>query len=88
MSVGVRGRMHGLIRAQSVIVAGQFEGVIHCASLDMLSQARVTGEVHCEQLMVEKGGVLDGRCNHAPYEATLPAQRVLTASSEPVAIED
>jgi len=69
VSVGIRGRMKGTIRAKSVVLSGNVEGVIHCSTLEMLSQARLTGEVYCEQLTVEKGGVLDGRCSQTPFEA-------------------
>ncbi|MEW5837447.1 MAG: polymer-forming cytoskeletal protein [Pseudomonadota bacterium] len=80
VSVGTRGRMKGVIRAKSVILSGQVEGEIRCSTLEMLSQARVTGDVYCEQLTVEKGGVLDGRCSNTPFEATGTAQLVLPAS--------
>ncbi len=74
VSVGIRGRMKGTIRAKSVVLSGHVEGVVHCSTLEMLSQARLTGEVYCEQLTVEKGGVLDGRCSQTPFEAVGAAQ--------------
>ena len=88
VSVGTRGRMKGMIRAKSVVLSGQVEGEIHCSTLEMLSQARVTGEVYCEQLTVEKGGVLDGRCSNTAFEATGgAAQLTLPASRQAVAIQ-
>lgn len=87
VSVGIRGRMKGTIRAKSVVLSGHVEGVIHCATLEMLSQARLTGEVYCEQLTVEKGGVLDGRCSQTPFEAVGAAQLGLPTSRQAVAIK-
>lgn len=87
VSVGIRGRMKGMIRAKSVILSGHVEGVIHCSTLEMLSQARVTGEVNCEQLTVEKGGVLDGRCSHIPFEAIGATQPGLPTPRQTVAIK-
>lgn len=68
VSIGVQGRVNGLIRARSLIVSGEFEGEIQCASLELMHQAKVRGDVRCEQLTVEKGGVLEGRCTRISYE--------------------
>jgi len=70
VSIGLNGEVRGTIRARRVVISGRFEGEIRTGTLDLMQKAMVKGEVCCEQLSVERGGVLDGRCCQEAYEAS------------------
>lgn len=76
VSVGVHGRVSGVIRARRVIVSGHVHGEVHCGLLELMQQAHVEGDVHCEQLTVEKGGSLEGRCTKVSYEDRIAGDAV------------
>lgn len=68
VSIGVNGHVNGLIRSRSLIISGEFEGEIQCASLELMPQAKVRGDVRCEQMTVEKGGLFEGSCTRTNFE--------------------
>ncbi|HET19866.1 MAG TPA: polymer-forming cytoskeletal protein [Chromatiales bacterium] len=83
VSIGVNGRVNGLIRSRSLIISGEFEGEIQCASLELMQQAKVRGDVRCEQMTVEKGGVLEGRCTRMNFEIEQVGQPSALPAPEP-----
>ncbi len=62
--LGEGAKVEGQIEGNSVVIAGRFDGVIF-AKGRVLIQAKgvVTGEVHSPCLVIDPGGIFDGRCH-------------------------
>jgi cytoskeletal protein CcmA (bactofilin family) len=60
VSVGKLGQLKGKISAKHVTLAGRVEGNIYCDLLELLDGCNVYGEVHCHDLVVEKGAKFVG----------------------------
>ncbi len=60
--VGENGIIMGEVRAQDTVVYGRVEGVIESSSLEIKRSGIVQGDVFIESLIVEDGGVYNGRC--------------------------
>lgn len=60
--VGENGIVVGEIKAADTIVYGRVEGVIETHSLEIKRSGVVLGDVFIESLIVEDGGVYNGRC--------------------------
>ena len=70
MTIGSSGRFEGNIKAHRLLVSGYVEGVIDCASLEIVSQGRVFGELHSDEFVIEPGGQFLGESHprrEAPY---------------------
>lgn len=62
--LGESAKVEGQIEANSVVVAGRFDGVIRAKTkVEIQPKGVVTGEVHTPCLSIEAGGVFDGRCH-------------------------
>jgi cytoskeletal protein CcmA (bactofilin family) len=57
-----------------VVIAGKFDGVIFAKGrVEIQAKGVVTGEIHTPCLMIEPGGIFDGRCHMlAASESTKP----------------
>lgn len=65
--VGETGQGEGGLQGNHVIVAGRFEGMISAKSrVEIRPTGVVTGEIHTPCLVIEPGGVFDGRCHMLP----------------------
>ncbi len=53
-------RVEGKIRAQEVIIQGEFLGTVHANSVKLQSTARVDGEVFNKQLAIEQNALFEG----------------------------
>lgn len=60
--VGEDGIVVGEIKAADTVVYGRVEGVIESHSLEIKRSGNVLGDVFIESLIVEDGGVFNGRC--------------------------
>lgn len=61
--LGESAEAEGQIDANVVIVAGRFDGVVFARTrLEIQPKGIVTGEVHTPCLVIEPGGIFDGRC--------------------------
>ena len=60
--VGEDGIVVGEIKAADTVVYGRVEGVIETHSLEIKRSGIVLGDVFIESLIVEDGGVFNGRC--------------------------
>lgn len=61
--VGEKGEIEGEIRVGRLFVSGVVRGEIHVTKrLSIHARGRVEGEVHAPALVIEEGGVLEGRC--------------------------
>jgi cytoskeletal protein CcmA (bactofilin family) len=62
--LGEHAQMEGDIEGHLVIVAGQFDGTIHAASkVELQPTAVVSGDIYTPCLIIEPGGMFDGRCH-------------------------
>jgi len=59
-SVGKTGVLIGELIATHVTVSGRVDGKIRCDLLELLDGCQVHGEVHCHDLVVEKGAKFIG----------------------------
>jgi len=63
VEVGARGRILGNVAAESLVVAGEVVGnVVAARSVELLSTARLTGDVRTPKLRVDEGATFDGAC--------------------------
>ncbi len=60
--IGENGVVVGEVRATETVVYGRVEGVIESHSLEIKRSGIVLGDVFIESLIVEDGGVYNGRC--------------------------
>ncbi|MFP4147676.1 MAG: polymer-forming cytoskeletal protein [Halorhodospira sp.] len=72
VSIGNSGRFEGNITAHRLLVSGYVEGVIDCASLEIVAEGRVFGELHSDDFIIEAGGQFLGE-SHPRREVPLAA---------------
>lgn len=60
--VGENGIVVGEIKAADTVVYGRVEGIIETHSLEIKRSGIVLGDIFIESLIVEEGGVYNGRC--------------------------
>lgn len=64
LTVGDSARIEGEVQATIVIVAGRVSGNVHGSDrVEILPSGVVEGDVHAPRLVVQLGGVLEGRCH-------------------------
>jgi cytoskeletal protein CcmA (bactofilin family) len=62
--VGENAKVEGQIEGNQVVIAGRFDGVIFAKGrVEIQPKGVVTGEIHSPCLMIEAGGIFDGRCH-------------------------
>jgi len=67
--IGENGRVEGEISGNHVIVGGRFEGVLSAKGrVEIQSKGVVRGEVRAPCLVIDAGGILDGRCQMTSAE--------------------
>ncbi len=60
--VGENGIVIGEVRASETVVFGRVEGIIESGSLEIKRSGIVLGDVFIESLIVEEGGIYNGKC--------------------------
>lgn len=72
--IGEHAVIEGRIQGNYVIITGRFDGVIEAkGKVEIHPKAIVTGEIHTPCLIIEPGGVFDGRCHMiAPTQTAKP----------------
>lgn len=60
ISIGMRGDVRGVIKAQRINVCGLLEGEIHCDELTIEDGGKVRGVVFSDELIIEKKGCFVG----------------------------
>ena len=74
--LGEGARVEGQIEGNHVVVAGRFDGVIFAKGrVEIQAKGVVTGEIHAPCLVIEPGGIFDGRCHML---ASAPASKSVT----------
>jgi len=62
--LGESARGNGELTANSVMIAGQFDGVIRARTrVELQAKAIVTGEIETPDLLIAPGAIFDGRCH-------------------------
>ena len=85
--IGENARVEGEINGNHVIVGGRFEGVLSAKGrVEIQSKGIVRGEVRAPCLVIEAGGILDGRCQMTHAEEgkqplTIPIRAASATSS-------
>jgi cytoskeletal protein CcmA (bactofilin family) len=72
--LGENARVEGQIEGNHVVISGKFDGVIFAKGrVEIQTKGVVTGEIHSPCLIIEPGGIFDGRCHMlAASEVTKP----------------
>jgi cytoskeletal protein CcmA (bactofilin family) len=62
--VGENGRVEGEVEAEVLSIAGQVQGTVHGRNrVEVVASGVVEGDIHTPCLVVEAGGMIDGRCH-------------------------
>ena len=82
--LGEGARIEGQIEGNHVVIARKFDGVIFAKGrVEIQAKGVVTGEIHTPCLMIEPGGIFDGRCHMlAASESTKPLTIPIRASQQ------
>jgi cytoskeletal protein CcmA (bactofilin family) len=72
--LGEHSTVEGQVIGNYVVIAGRFDGNIQArGKVEIQPKAIVTGDIHTPCLIIEPGGVFDGRCHMlAPTENAKP----------------
>lgn len=88
VSIGREGHLEGDIRAEQVLVSGNFEGTIDARRLEIVSGGRVSGKVEIGEFIVESGGLFNGssriKGDEAPRQLSHQPESKKDASLEPL----
>jgi cytoskeletal protein CcmA (bactofilin family) len=62
--LGDGAKVEGQIEGNRVVIAGRFDGVIFAKGrVEIQAKGVVTGEVHSPCMVIDPGGIFDGRCH-------------------------
>jgi cytoskeletal protein CcmA (bactofilin family) len=62
--LGESAKVEGQIEGNRIVIAGRFDGVIFAKGrVEIQPKGVVTGEVHAPCMVVDPGGIFDGRCH-------------------------
>ena len=62
--LGENARVEGQIEGNRVVISGHFDGVIFARGrVEIQPKGVVTGEVHSPCMVIDPGGIFDGRCH-------------------------
>jgi cytoskeletal protein CcmA (bactofilin family) len=62
--LGENAKVEGQIEGNRVVISGHFDGVIFARGrVEIQPKGVVTGEVHSPCLVIDPGGIFDGRCH-------------------------
>jgi cytoskeletal protein CcmA (bactofilin family) len=85
--IGENARLEGEIDGNHVVVGGRFEGVLSAKGrVEILAKGVIRGEVRAPCMIIEAGGILDGRCHMTNVEEgkqalTIPIRAVSATTS-------
>jgi cytoskeletal protein CcmA (bactofilin family) len=82
--LGENAQVEGQIEGNHIAIAGRFDGVIFAKGrVEIQAKGVVTGEIHSPCLVIEPGGIFDGRCHMlASSESTKPLTIPIRAASQ------
>jgi len=62
--LGDGAKVEGQIEGNRVVISGRFDGVIFAKGrVEIQAKGVVTGEVHAPCMVIDPGGIFDGRCH-------------------------
>ena len=62
--LGENAKVEGQIEGNRVVIAGRFDGVVFAKGrVEIQPKGVVTGEVHSPCMVIDPGGIFDGRCH-------------------------
>jgi cytoskeletal protein CcmA (bactofilin family) len=62
--LGDSAKVEGQIEGNRVVISGRFDGVIFAKGrVEIQAKGVVTGEVHSPCMVIDPGGIFDGRCH-------------------------
>lgn len=62
--LGEGAKVEGQIEGNRVVISGRFDGVIFAKGrVEIQAKGLVTGEIHSPCLVIDPGGIFDGRCH-------------------------
>ncbi len=62
--VGTNTKLIGRVESKDVmIIAGHIEGDVHSQKVRIKEKGRVNGNIICKSLVIEPGGIFDGRAS-------------------------
>ncbi|MGE5380363.1 MAG: bactofilin family protein [Methylocystaceae bacterium] len=77
--LGDHGRVLGNIAANNVLVSGKVEGDVKTQGrIEIMTNGQIHGDVNCEALIIDEGGILDGRSTMGAGKknAPVPVERL------------
>ncbi len=83
--LGENAKVEGQIEGNRVVISGRYDGVIFAKGrVEIQPKGVVTGEVHSPCLVIDPGGIFDGRCHmlgssDAATSVTIPIRAVSQA---------
>lgn len=83
--LGEGAKVEGQIEGNRVVISGRFDGVIFAKGrVEIEAKGVVTGEVHSPCMVIDPGGIFDGRCHmlgasDAATGVTIPIRAANTA---------
>src|ERR1700691_4821628 len=84
--LGDSAKVEGQIEGNRVVISGRFDGVIFAKGrVEIQAKGVVTGEVHSPCMVIDPGGIFDGRCHmlassDTTSTVTIPIRAVSQAS--------
>jgi cytoskeletal protein CcmA (bactofilin family) len=61
--IGENGFIRGDLNVENVVVYGKVCGNIRARSLEIRASGRVEGDIHVQELIVERGAIYNGKCS-------------------------
>jgi cytoskeletal protein CcmA (bactofilin family) len=83
--LGEGAKVEGQIEGNRVVISGRFDGVIFAKGrVEIQAKGVVTGEVHSPCMVIDPGGIFDGRCHmlassETPSTVTIPIRAASNA---------
>lgn len=83
--LGENAKVEGQIEGNRVVISGRFDGVVFAKGrVEIQAKGVVTGEVHAPCMVIDPGGIFDGRCHmlassEAPAGVTIPIKAMSQA---------
>ena len=82
--VGERGVILGEVKASGIIVYGRIEGIVDAERLEIKSTGVVSGDIFIDRLVVEEGGVYNGRCGMSERVEQFISEQAVMESENPL----
>ena len=81
--VGENGRLEGEIEGSLISVSGKIKGTVRATNrVELLPSGVIEGEVHTPCLVIEAGGVLEGRCHMRAETMAAPAPKPIPLTAQ------